>query len=47
MSAASSSPRLITELEWFFSTQELCQLIYDLRDADEIRINPGLAVKIG
>lgn len=44
-SVMSSSPRLITELEWFFSTQELCQLIYKLRDADEIRINPGLAVK--
>lgn len=37
------SPLLINELEWFFSTGELCDIIYQLRAADEIRINPGLA----
>jgi len=43
--AVSSSPILINELEWFFSTQELSDLIYDLREAGELAINPGLAVK--
>lgn len=38
-----TSPLLINELEWFFSTRELCSIIYELRDADELRINPGLA----
>ena len=40
-----SIPTLIEEVEWFFSTQELASIIYDLRDATEIYINPGLATK--
>ena len=38
-----TTPLLIDELEWFFSTRELCGIIYELREADELRINPGLA----
>lgn len=36
------SPTLIEEVEWFFTTKELCQVIYALRAAEELRINPGL-----
>lgn len=35
-------PTLIEEVEWFFTTKELCQVIYALRAAEELRINPGL-----
>lgn len=35
-------PILIEELEWYFSTEELAELIYELKDAPEIKINPGL-----
>lgn len=45
VSSISGSPKLINELEWFFTTHELSKLIYDLREADELGINPGLAVK--
>ncbi len=37
-----SSPTLIEEVEWFFTTKELCQVIYGLRAAEELRINSGL-----
>ncbi|WP_066501517.1 serine hydrolase [Abyssisolibacter fermentans] len=40
-----ASPTLIKELEWFFTTEELCDVIYDLKDSDEIKINPGLVLK--
>ncbi|KXS47902.1 MAG: putative beta-lactamase [Halanaerobium sp. T82-1] len=35
-------PILIEELEWYFSTEELAEMIYELKDAPEIKINPGL-----
>jgi len=41
----ASTPTLIEEVEWFFSTEELASIIYDLREANEIYINPGLATK--
>ncbi len=41
----ASTPTLIEEVEWFFSTEELASIIYDLREAKEIYINPGLATK--
>jgi|AntRauTorckE6833_2_1112554.scaffolds.fasta_scaffold01451_9 beta-lactamase class A len=41
----SGSPRLINSIEWFFTTEELAKTIYDLKDASELRINPGLASK--
>ncbi|MBS3765380.1 serine hydrolase [Candidatus Bipolaricaulota bacterium] len=41
----ASTPTLIEEVEWFFSTKELAEIIYDLRDAGEIYINTGLATK--
>ena len=40
-----NKPILIEELEWYFSTEELAELIYQLRDAPEIKINPGLVNK--
>ncbi|KNF09017.1 beta-lactamase class A [Gottschalkia purinilytica] len=40
-----SSPNLINEVEWFFTTNELCKKIYSLRNSDELRINPGLVAK--
>lgn len=40
-----TTPRFIEELEWFFSTRELCKIIFNVKDCDEIRINPGLAIK--
>lgn len=39
------TPMLIQEVEWFFTTKELCQVIYSLKDADELVINPGYATK--
>lgn len=45
ISSISLSPVLIDKLEWFFSARELCKIIYELQEADELRINPGLAVK--
>ncbi|MGM0445710.1 MAG: serine hydrolase [Bacillota bacterium] len=41
----SGSPRLIDSIEWFFTTEELAKTIYDLKDAEELRINSGLASK--
>lgn len=41
----AQSPTLIDKIEWFFTTEELCNVIYDLKDADEIKINPGLVDK--
>jgi beta-lactamase class A len=41
----TSEPTLIEELEWFFSTEELASVIYALRNAREVFINPGLANK--
>ena len=40
---SDSIPKLIDEIEWFFSTRRLAELIYDLREAGEIYIDPGLA----
>ena len=39
----ASTPKLIDEIEWFFSTAELASLIYELREAEELYKNPGLA----
>ncbi|WP_425449069.1 serine hydrolase [Dethiothermospora halolimnae] len=39
------SPTLIDKVEWFFTTEELCNVIYDLKDANEIKINSGLVNK--
>lgn len=41
----SSEPVLIDQIEWFFTTKELCNLIYELKGAEQITINPGLAAK--
>lgn len=41
----SSEPTLIKEIEWFFSTKELAKTVYELRDAEELQINSGLANK--
>lgn len=41
----SSEPTLINEVEWFFSTKELAKTIYELREAEKIQINSGLANK--
>jgi hypothetical protein len=41
----TSTPTLINQIEWFFTTEELCRLIYELKDRDEISINPGLVLK--
>jgi beta-lactamase class A len=40
-----NEPILIDRLEWYFSTEELAELIYQLREAPEIKINPGLVNK--
>ncbi|WP_026895969.1 serine hydrolase [Clostridiisalibacter paucivorans] len=40
-----TSPTLVNDVEWFFTTKELCNTIYDLKDTSEITINPGLANK--
>ncbi len=42
---SASTPILIEEIEWFFSTKKLAGMIYDLRNAGEIYINSGLAAK--
>ncbi|MCF7876692.1 serine hydrolase [Candidatus Bipolaricaulota bacterium] len=41
----ASIPTLIEGVEWFFSTEELASMIYDLKEANEIYINPGLTTK--
>ena len=41
----SGSAKLIDSIEWFYTTKELSNIIYELKDADEISINPGLASK--
>ena len=38
-------PVLIESLEWYYSTEELAELIYQLKDAPEIKINSGLVDK--
>lgn len=45
LSQIMTSPVLIEEVEWFFTTKELCQTIYSLKEAEEIKINPGLVAK--
>ncbi len=35
----------LLQIEWFFSTQELCGLMDDLHSVDVLQINPGLARK--
>ena len=40
-----NEPVLIEDLEWYFSTEELAELIYQLKDAPEIKINSGLVDK--
>ncbi len=44
-SMINSSPTLIQEVEWFFTAEELCNIIYELREASELRINSGLVSK--
>lgn len=41
----ADSPILIDKIEWYFSTAELSDLIYDLRSAPELAINSGLVNK--
>lgn len=41
----SSEPVLIDQIEWFFTTKELCNVIYELKGAEQMTINPGLAAK--
>ena len=41
--SVNSNPTRINEIQWFFSTKELCNIIYALKDAGEIQINPGFA----
>lgn len=41
----SSEPVLIKEVEWFFSTKELANTMYDLKESEALQINPGLANK--
>jgi len=38
-------PILIDKLEWFFSTEELARMIFELKDTEEIKINSGLVQK--
>ena len=45
ISDISDEVSFINYIEWFFSTKELCQTIYDLKDTQELRINPGLVSK--
>ena len=40
-----NKPILIDQLEWYFSTEELAELIYQLRYMPEIKINSGLVNK--
>ena len=41
----ASEPVLIKEVEWFFSTKQLANTMYDLKEAEALQINPGLANK--
>ena len=41
----TGDPVFINDLEWFFSTNELSTLIYELKDAEELFINSGLVAK--
>ena len=43
--SVGNKPILIEDLEWYFSTEELAELIYELKDAPEIKINSGLVDK--
>ncbi|RAK11906.1 beta-lactamase family protein [Halanaerobium saccharolyticum] len=43
--SVGNEPVLIEDLEWYFSTEELAGLIYELKDAPEIKINSGLVDK--
>ncbi|MBS3813067.1 serine hydrolase [Candidatus Bipolaricaulota bacterium] len=45
VSDVKNEPTLIGQIEWFFSTKELAEVIYDIRDTSEIFINPGLTTK--
>lgn len=45
ISDISDEVSFINYIEWFFSTKELCQTIYDLKDTQELRLNPGLVSK--
>ena len=45
ISDISDEVSFINYIEWFFSTKELCQTIYDLKDIQELRLNPGLVSK--
>ncbi|RCW47728.1 serine hydrolase [Halanaerobium sp. MA284_MarDTE_T2] len=38
-------PVSIDKLEWFLSTEELARIIFELKDAEEIKINSGLVQK--
>ncbi|MGM0603412.1 MAG: serine hydrolase [Bacillota bacterium] len=40
-----NKPVLIDKLEWYFSTEELARLIYQLKNTEEIKINSGLVQK--
>jgi len=40
-----NEPVLIKEIEWFFSTKELAKTMYELKEVEELQINPGLANK--
>jgi len=40
-----ASPTLISKLEWFISTKELCEVIYDVKDNTALQINTGIGLK--
>ena len=40
-----NEPVLIKEIEWFFSTKELAKTMFELKEVEELQINPGLANK--
>ncbi|MBL1176074.1 serine hydrolase [Pantanalinema sp. GBBB05] len=42
VSEFTTEPRAI-DVEWFFTTRELCQLMQQVRDLPVMRINPGVA----
>lgn len=41
-SFVDGKPYFIDTVEWFSSTQDLCNLIYTMRDENNLSINPGL-----
>ncbi len=38
-------PTLINEIEWFLTTKELCEVIYEIKDNSSLRISNNLGIK--